>query len=58
MGLACEMAGATVVAAKLSDASPATMIERVLVLSISCASWAKLVCKTILAPDSAAGKAP
>jgi hypothetical protein len=34
------------------------MMLRVLVLSISFASWAKLVCKTILAPDSADGQTP
>jgi hypothetical protein len=33
------------------------IVVRVL-LSISFASWAKLVCKTILVPDGAAGKTP
>lgn len=55
---ACETAGTTVVAAKPSDATTVAMIVRVLVVSISFASWSELVCKTILAAGGAIEKAP
>ncbi len=58
MGFAWETAGTIDVAAKLDIAARAMVVVRILVLSISCASCGELVCRTILAPDRAAGKAP
>jgi hypothetical protein len=53
---ACETAGATDETAKLADATRAMMLARILVvLSISVASYGRLVSTTILRPASAPG---